>query len=883
MTLRGVWLKIRSLLRPERVEKELEDELSFHLEMETEQNLSRGMPPIEARREAYVSFGGVERYKEQARDVRGTRWADDLVRDTRHGLRALFRSRGFAAASLVTIALGVGATTAVFSVVRGVLLRPLPFPEPEELVTVWLTNPLQGIDEDITSYPNLVDWRDGSTTLSQVVGVAATLSTLTGEGEPEEVRTTFVTAGFFDMLGVTPALGRGFRTEEVEGEAASLVVVLSHELWTRRYAADPSLVGRTVLLNDVPYEVIGVMPPGRRYPADAELWIPLTFVGGRASLRDTRSTLWLPVVGRLAPGVSLGEAQAEMSAVAARLEEAFPDANEGMGIRLEPLHETLVGDVRTPLLILLGAVTLVMLIAAANVANLLLARGTARAREMAVRLALGAGKGRLARQVLTESVLLGAAGGALGTLLALAGVGALLRMAPPELPRLEAVAVDPPVLAFALAVALATSLVFGMVPALKAGQGRTAGDLRAGGRGASEGGLARLRAAFVGAQFALALVLLVGSGLLVRSFLNLQAVDPGMEPEGVLSFRVALPGARYPDYADARAFYDELLPALEAVPGVEGAAVVSNVFLQRLGTSASVRIQSRPELDEGRRDPVNYDGATADFLGVLGMRLVAGRPFGAGDEQGSAPVAIVSESFVRAFLQGRDAVGERFTFGGRSEDDDGWVTIVGVVEDAQRWGLGQPLRPYVFFPMSQFMNTRASVVVRTSGDPEALAGPVRAVLRSVDPSLPLTELRTLEQALAGSVARQRFLMSLLAVFAGAATALAGVGIYGVMAYLVGRRTREIGIRMAMGAPWGSVVRSVLREALAQAGFGLAAGLLGAFALTRLLRSQLFGLEPTDPPTFAAVSALLVGVALLASWVPARRAAGVAPTVALREE
>jgi predicted permease len=502
---------------------------------------------------------------------------------------------------------------------------------------------------------------------------------------------------------------------------------------------------------------------------------------------------------------------------------------------------------------------------------------------MAVRLALGAGKGRLARQVLTESVLLGAAGGALGTLLALAGVGALLRMAPPELPRLEAVAVDPPVLAFALAVALATSLVFGMVPALKAGQGRTAGDLRAGGRGASEGGLARLRAAFVGAQFALALVLLVGSGLLVRSFLNLQAVDPGMEPEGVLSFRVALPGARYPDYADARAFYDELLPALEAVPGVEGAAVVSNVFLQRLGTSASVRIQSRPELDEGRRDPVNYDGATADFLGVLGMRLVAGRPFGAGDEQGSAPVAIVSESFVRAFLQGRDAVGERFTFGGRSEDDDGWVTIVGVVEDAQRWGLGQPLRPYVFFPMSQFMNTRASVVVRTSGDPEALAGPVRAVLRSVDPSLPLTELRTLEQALAGSVARQRFLMSLLAVFAGAATALAGVGIYGVMAYLVGRRTREIGIRMAMGAPWGSVVRSVLREALAQAGFGLAAGLLGAFALTRLLRSQLFGLEPTDPPTFAAVSALLVGVALLASWVPARRAAGVAPTVALREE
>jgi putative ABC transport system permease protein len=878
---RGLWLKLRSLLSRSAAERELDDELRFHLEMETEANLRRGMAPWDARREAYRRFGGVERFKEQARDARGTRWAEDLVRDARLSARSLARSPSFAAAALLTIALGVGATTAVFSVVRGVLLRPLPFPEPEELVTVWLTNPLQGKDEDVTSYPNFVDWREGSTTLSHVVGVASTLRTLSGGDEPEEVRSVLVTSGFFETLGVQPMLGRGFRAEEVEGDAESLVVVLSHELWTRRFAADPTVVGRTVMINDVPHEVIGVMAPGRRYPADAEMWVPLTFAGGRATLRDARNTLWLPVVGRLAPGTRLEEAQAEMTAVAARLEQAFP-GNAGMGIGLEPLHETLVGDVRTPLLILLGAVALVMLIAAANVANLLLARGTARSREMAVRLAIGAGKARLARQVLTESGVLGIAGGALGTLAALGGVRALLRLAPADLPRLDAVAVDLPVLAFALAVALATSVVFGSVPAIQVGRDRTAGDLRAGARGASEGGLARLRAAFVGAEFALALVLLVGSGLLVRSFVNLQRVDPGMEPGGVLSFRVALPGARYPEYAAVRGFYEELITALEAVPDAQGAAAVSSVFLQGLGTSTNISIESRPDLDD-RMDPVNYDGATADFLDVLGMRLVAGRSFGAGDERDATPVAIVSEGFVRAFLPDKDPLGERFVLGGRPADEASWITIVGVVEDAQRWGLGQPLRPYVFFPMQQFMVARANVLVRTSGDPEALAGPVREVLRSVDPSLPLIELRTLEAALAESVARQRFLMSLLAVFAAAATVLAGIGIYGVMAYLVGRRTREIGIRVAMGAERGSVVGSVLREALAQVGFGLAAGLLGALALTRLLRSQLFGLEPTDPATFAGVSALLVGVALLASWVPARRAAGVAPTVALREE
>jgi putative ABC transport system permease protein len=439
------------------------------------------------------------------------------------------------------------------------------------------------------------------------------------------------------------------------------------------------------------------------------------------------------------------------------------------------------------------------------------------------------------------------------------------------------------VLGFAPLVALGTSVLFGAVPALRAGAESVSDDLRAGGRGASEGALRRLRAAFVAAQFALALVLLVGSGLLVRSFVNLQSVDPGMDPRGVLSFRVGLPGARYESYEQVRAFYDELLSGLAALPGADGAAAVSGVFKVQLANMAGISLESRPDL-EGRENPVAYDGATPDFLDVLGMELVAGRGFTAEDERRSTRVAIVSETFVRTFLADRDPIGERFIFGDAPpEDDSRWLTIVGVVADAQRWGVGEPLRPYAFMPMTQFLNTGTDILVRTSGDPTALAQGVRDVVGRVDPGLPITNLRTLEQAISGSLAQRRFLMFLLAVFAGSATVLAGIGIYGVMAYLVGRRTREIGIRVAMGARRWSVVRSVLRDALLQAMAGVALGLAGALALTRFLESQLFGLEPTDPVTFAGVVVLLVGVALLASFVPARRAAGVQPSVALREE
>jgi predicted permease len=881
MNLRTLWLKLRALLARPRVEGELDEEIRFHIEMETAENRRRGMTEGEARRRALVKFGGVERHKEGAREARGTRWLEDWVRDVRHGLRSMVRSPGFASAALLTMALGVGATTAVFSIVRGVLLRPLPFTEPAGLVSVWYSNPPQGIDEDIASWPNFEAWREQSTTLSHVVGISSFTLSLTGDGEPEEVRAARVTRGFFEMLGVPLQLGRAFRDQEVEIDEESRIVVLSDPLWTRRFGADPGIVGRSILLNDVSFEVVGVTAPGAGYPFDVQLWTPLTFSGTRAGLREAAGALWLPVKGRMAEGVSIARAQTEMTGVADRLARADSANNFGTGIRLESLHETEVGEARVALLTLLGAVLLVMAIAVANVANLMLARGTARAREMAVRLSLGAGRARLTRQLLTESAVLGLTGGALGTLLAFAGVLFLPRLYPPNLPRLDGVQVDLTVLAFALTLAVGASLLFGLIPALQAGRGRDTADLRQGARGASQGGLGRTRAVFVSAQFAFALVLLVGSGLLIRSFLNLMAVDPGFEPGGVLTFRVSLPASRYPTGVEIRSFYERIEPELEGVPGVESSAAVSQFMMSRLPNMSGIAVESRPDLDT-REHPVPFDGVTSDYVDALGLRLLTGRTFGPEDVRDAPQVAVVTETFARTFLPGRDPVGERFTFGSPG-DSASWITVVGVLQDTKRAGLYEPVRPYVFLPMSQASSRAADVMIRTGGDPVALIPAVREVMRRLDPSLPLSNVRTLDQALASTLAPRRFLMLLVAVFAGAATLLAGVGIYGVMAYLVGRRTREIGIQVALGASRSVVIGAVLRQSLGNVAVGVLAGVLGALAITRFLQSELYGLQATDPSTFAAMTTLLVLVALAATWIPARRAARVEPSVALREE
>lgn len=881
--MRGLWLRIRRLLRWRGTERDIGEELRFHVEMETEEYVRRGLDRREARRRALAAFGGVERWREETRASRGTAWLEDALRDARFALRGLIHAPGFALATLGTITLGVGATTTIFSIVHGVVLAPLPYPDGDRLVTVWMRNPEQNIEEDITSWPNFADWREQGTTFDRMATVRTGRWALTGQGDPEEVLGASVSRGFFELLGSPLLFGRTFRDEEVEGDPVR-VTVLSHELFTRRFGGDPSIVGRTIRLNDESYEVVGVTAPGQRYPRDAELWMPQAFGEDLAQLREARGALWLPVIGRLTDGVDLATAQAEMDGVARRLEEQYPVVNEGVGVTLEPLHETLVGDVRTPLLVLLGAVGVVLLIAVVNVANLLLARGSSRSRELAVRLTLGAAHGRLVRQVLAESVLLGLVGGLAGTLLSALAIGLLPALGPAELPRLESVGIDGVVLSFALITALGASALFSVVPALQAGRTAPGTQLRDGMRGSSSVGLARVRGGFVVAQFALALLLLVGAGLLVRSFLNLRSVEPGFEPDNVLSFTLALPPARYPSAEPVRAFYEEIQRGIAAMPGVTNVGTVSTLFLSTLPNMGAITVESRPEaFEETAEFPVVQDAASPGLFEALGMEIMAGRAIDETDATDATAAAVVNETFVRTFLPGLDPVGQRFCRCGPAAEDPSWITIVGVAEDARRSGLDRPVRPSAFLPAAQATQRRADVVVRTAGDPLALVPAIRSLVRDMDPQLPVTRVRTLEQALSDSVAQRRFVSWLLAAFAAAALTLAAVGIFGVMAYVVGQRTREIGIRVALGAERSSILTATLREGMAHAGLGLTLGVVVSFGLTRYVRGQLFDLEPTDPATFALAAAILLGAAAVACVAPAARAASVDPMVVLREE
>ena len=796
-------------------------------------------------------------------------------------LKYAYRSvRGSVATSLavvLTFALGIGVTTAVFSIVYGVLLRPLPYPESDRLVRVWLSNLQQGYEKDVTSYPNFLDWRGQSRSIQ---GMAAAwpgaVRNLTGAGEPRELLGSAVSEGYFGMLRVAPVVGRVFTAQE-ESPGGPNVVILSHELWVTQFGSDPTIAGRALSLSGAPYDVVGVMPPGL---GEEDFWIPLRPSEG---LRESRSALWLPVIGRLAPGVTLERAQSDMSAIALRLAEAYPEANEDMGVLLEPLGASIVGDVRQPLLVLLGAVALVLLIACANIANVLLARGAARRTEMAVRTALGASRRQLAMQVGVESLLLALAGGTLGVLLAYAGLQGLVGLAPPSLPRLDAIRLDGAVLGVAAGVTVLCGMVFGLVPALDAGGRGPAEAIKQGGRGTVGGSAAdRLRPVLVVSQFALAVMLLVGAGLMLRSFAKMQEVDRGFDADRVALVELNLPGQKYGPPERVGAFYEELLTALRATPGVESAAGISRFVLGRLPGSAEIVVQGVELPPALQRVPVPFDAVTPDLVETLRLRLLRGRGLLPSDRPGAPPVALVGETFARMFFRGADPVGERFAFG-MPDSEEGWITIVGVVADARRAGPSEPVRPYVLLPHAQYTTRRLEIMIRATGEPLALLPQVRAALRAIDSEQPIARVRTLEQDFGETVAPRRFLMVLLSVFGVAACALAAIGIYGVMAYVVVRRTREIGLRIALGAPPGRVRRMVIAQAMAQAGIGLALGVVGALQLGGLIRGQLFGVAPNDPTTLMATAGVLALVALLASWLPARRAAAVHPMTAMRVE
>jgi predicted permease len=818
----------------------------------------------------------------------------DLVQELRFALRMLGRHPGFTAVALLTLALGIAANTAIFSVVDAVLFEPLPYAEPERLTLVWSRRPDR--PRETVSPADFLDWRAQNEVFEGLAGFAQVSFNLAGDGAPERLRGASVSSNFFQVLGVQPALGSGFE-RRAAGEGAWQTVVLSHGLWQRRFGGDPGVLGRTVRLNDVSYEVIGVMPASFDWPAiiparasateAPQLWVPAIHgdvpqLGSdvTADRRTWREGSYLRVVGRLKPGVTLEGASRAMEAIAARLAAEYPASNTGASVQLVPLREQLVGNVRPVLWGLLVAVGLVLAIGCANVANLFLARASARRQELTVRVALGASRGQLVRQFLTESVLLALAAGVLGLLLALWGMDALLELAPAELPRLAAVRMDGRVLAFTLLVSLGTGVLFGLVPALQASSPHLEGVLRQGGGGRFSAGHHRSRSALVVGEVALAVVLLISAGLLLRSLWRLQAVEPGFRSEGVLTWTLSLPPSRYPDDARQAAFFQQLLERVEALPGVKSAGAVLDLPMGGNDIWYALGVEGLAPPAPGERRTVGFQVVTPGYLRTLGIALRGGRDVTVADREGTERVALVNETTARRYWPGEDAVGKRIRLGG---DDAPWLTVIGVVADVRHGGPAQEPRAEAYVPSLQSTFSSLQFAVRTDGEPLSLVPGVREAVASLDPDLPISQVRTLEDLVDTATARPRFLSTLVALFAGLALLLAGVGLSGVIAYMARQRTQEIGIRMALGARPVDVLRLVLGSGMRLAALGVGVGVLAAGGATRFMASQLHGVSATDPLTFGGLALLVFGVALLATWLPARRATRVDPLVAMRSE
>jgi putative ABC transport system permease protein len=802
-----------------------------------------------------------------------------FLQDLRYGIRLLIKNPGFSAIAVLTLALGIGGNTAIFSVVNAVLLRPLPYPNPEQLAMVWMDNRKQGVHDDITSYPNFVDYKQQNQSFQDLAGFANYRPNLTGDGEPEELTGAVVTANFFSVLGVSPVIGRGFAPEE-EQPGSDQVVVLSDGLWKRRFGGDPGIVGQKIMLSGNPHDVIGVMPPGFQFPSKAEIWRPLALSD---RLRQARGSFWLAVVGRLRPAVTPSQAQADMDTIAARLEQDFPQQNAGFGINVVSLREQSVGGVRPALLVLLGAVAFVLLIACANVANLLLARGAERQKELAIREALGARRRRIVAQLLTESMLLAIVGGAAGLLLAFWSVDLLGTLRPANLPRLDQIRIDREVLAFNLVVSLLTGLLFGLVPALQASRPDLNETLKEGGRGGTGSrATQRMRGVLVVSEIALALVLLVGAGLMVRSFWELGRVDPGFNPSGVLTLRLSLPRTKYAEGKQVITFYRQLEERVEQLPGVQAVGATTSILLEKLPNSSTFSIEGRPVEPQGQRLELPYDAVSPDYFRTMGVAVLRGREFTEQDTSDSPPVAVINETMAKRYWPDDDPIGKRFKFGD-PDNKDPWINIVGVVRDTRRQGLDAPIRIESFMTHSQYTARSMSIVVRAPGDHPALAAAVRDSIWSLDKDLPVPEISTVDRLLSESMSQRRLSLVLLATFAGVALILAAIGIYGVISYSVHQRSHEMGIRLAMGAQSVDLIKLVLKRGVMLAAIGVGLGLGGAVILTRLMSSLLFGVSATDPWTFAVIALLLAGVALLATYIPARRATKVDPMIALRYE
>jgi predicted permease len=886
-SIRAWFLRFGGLFDKQQRDHELAEEMESHLQMHIEDNLRRGMSAQEARRQALIKLGGMEQTKEDYRDRRGLPFLETLWQDIRYGLRMVRRNPGFSAIAVFTLALGIGANTAIFSIVNGVLLKPLPYPEPQEIVKVWGYAENLGLPKDQIwfSAPEFVQLQQFNKSLTAVAAMTDASFNITANGGPERVEGAQVTPAMFSILGVRPAAGRVFT--DAEGQPGhDQVLMLGYGLWKRRFGADPSVIGRTLAVNGRAMTIVGVLPLGFNYPYESEMWQPLAF-GPSDLTPDNRGNHGYEVIARLKPNVTLAQGRADMQSVAHAIMTASPDypyKKFNYGMLLVPLLEETVGDVSAALWVLCGAVGLVLLIVCVNVASLLLARASAREREVAIRLALGAGGGRIIRQLLTESILLSGIGGIAGLLLAPFALHEIVQIGNVALPRMGDIQINGWVLLFAAAISIGTGILFGLAPALQAARTAPFEELKEGSHGASEsGGKGRTRRVLIVCETALSVILLVGAGLLMRSFLRVLAIDPGFHSDKILTMRIALPQVKYSTPVQNRNFFREAVNRVAQLPGVQAAGATYALPLTSEGSSGSVTMDTQDVPADQRTVETDYGPVTPGYFEAMGFQLLEGRFFNASDTDTSAPVAIIDDTLAHSYFRSGDPIGRRVKLGG-SQSKSPWISVVGVVRHIHYRAIEAPSRVQLYWPESQdLFNAPMSLAVRTSVTPLSLATTVIRTIQSLDADQPVYQVRDMTQLRADWVSQRFLALLLVGLFAGIALVLAAVGIYGVMAYSVTRRTHEIGIRLALGAQPRDVLRMMLWQGTTLTGIGLVIGVAMSFAVTRLMSSLLYGVSSSDPLAFLAGAAALFLVALAACYIPAYRATRVDPVIALRHE
>jgi putative ABC transport system permease protein len=868
-------LRLRSIFRRGQVEAELNEELRYHLERQIEVNTAAGMSVEEARYAALRAMHGLDQRKEECRDMRRVKLIEDLWQDFRFSLRSLLKRPGFTAIVLIALGLGIGANTAIFSLVNAVILQPLPYRDPDRLISVYGTR--NRSTQGSVGPTDFLDYRSQNKTFEQFAASSSMMlpMNLTGSGEPERLSASAITGNYFDTFGVRPALGRGFSLEN-EKTGQDHVTVLSHAFWQTRFGGDPNIVNKTINLDGKAYEVLGVMPAEVVLPQPAQLWVPLNFdADPEMKMRNAR---FLLSIGRLKEGVTLDQAQTDTDLIAAQLEQQYPDSNTGWSLRLIPLREILVGGSRTMLFILFGAVGFVLLIACANVANLLLVRAAARQKEIAMRTALGASRLRIVRQMITESLLLAIFGGAFGALLAVAGVKLLVSLGEDNIPRTANVKIDATVLAFTLIISLATGLLFGLAPAIRAMKENLIDALKDGIRGGSEATVKnRTRSLLVVFESAIAVMLLIAAGLLIRSLVALQNVDPGFDPNNVLTLRVDLSRQKYNTPEKASTFFEQLETRVAGLPGVEAVGLITDLPLSGEARDMPYRVEGRPATSDTAF--VDFRRVNKNYFSAMRIPLRRGRNFTEQEVRQSDQAIVVSQAFVDSVFPNEEALGKRLIIWSGIRDES--YEIVAIVGDTRYQSLQGEPSATMYVPTREFLFV--NLVIRTQGDPLSLVGGVRKEVNALDPDQPIAAIRPMTEWVAMSAAGARYRTTLLGLFALLAMILAATGIYGVMSYSVAQRTQEIGVRMALGARPLDVLKLVVRQGMMLALIGAIVGLAGALALTRVMSSLLFGVTERDPITFVAVAALLIVVAFISCFVPAHRATRVDPLMALRCE